>query len=79
VFDITKAKDSDLYFNIGAELGLFNKLLDLRVGYNSLLKKLSGLTAGFSITPIKLINIDYAFLAYGELKQAHKIALCFKF
>jgi hypothetical protein len=29
VFDITKAKDSDLYFNIGAELGLFNKLIRL--------------------------------------------------
>lgn len=77
--DLTKPIDNDWKINLGLEVWLRN-LIALRGGFNSqVFKDLgTGITWGFGTT-INHYQIDYAFVPYDELGNAHRISITFRF
>jgi len=85
--EVRKEQDTDgLSYHAGAEVYLFNTLA-LRAGYNSKIADTelgettslsNGLTVGAGLKLGKL-NLDYAFVPYGELGNTQRISLGIKF
>jgi long-subunit fatty acid transport protein len=75
--DITYPEDNAARINLGAEY-LLTTNLALRLGYNSKNKLDSGWTfgAGFKLNTLQ---IDYAFVPYGELDNTHRVSLTKRF
>jgi hypothetical protein len=85
--DVNSPANADLYFAIGGEYNLMNTLA-LRLGYNTRSDQGMGLTAGFGVMLKQVdiefmyfreIDIDYAFVPYGDLGDAHRVTLNLKF
>ncbi len=81
-----KGKDTDISYHLGIESRFFN-LLALRAGYNSKIAQTElgefsslskGLCAGLGLK-INNLQLDYAYVPYGELGDTHRISLGIKF
>ena len=83
--DFSKPNDNDVCYNVGAEYAFdFSKGgFALRAGYDSSNDADNGFTTGISIKFNKLIfkdvQLDYSFVPYGDLDDAHRMGLSFKF
>ncbi len=75
--DFNKYSDTGFRGDFGAEYRLAETLA-LRLGYNSGNDMGSGLTAGFGFR-ISSLNVDYAFVPYGDLGNAHRFSLSYNF
>lgn len=75
--DVTMPKDNKTRLNLGVEY-LHTPVLTFRVGYNSQNDLDSGLTLGIGFA-LKPIQIDYAFIPYGELDNSHRFSLTKRF
>ncbi len=75
VFDLNQPLAGKINLGVGAEKRLYEKL-SLRAGYNSRPDSggISGLTSGVGLDMGK-INLDYAFVPYGMLGNAHQITV----
>jgi len=80
--DLTKPQDNDVRINIGAEY-LYTQNLAFRLGYNSQNDLDSGWTfgAGFKFNTLNLtsLQLDYAFVPYGELDNTHRFSITKRF
>ncbi len=74
--DLVKPTDDDTYYCAGAEWWI-EKIVALRVGYKSNQDAGSGLTAGLGFK-VATVDLDYAYVAYGDLGNTHRISLGFK-
>ena len=74
--DLVKPTDDDTYYCAGAEWWI-EKIVALRVGYKSNQDVGSGLTAGLGFK-VATVDLDYAYVAYGDLGNTHRISLGFK-
>ncbi len=77
-----KEQDEDIYYSGGIEIWIFDSLA-LRAGYTSNITQAElgefsslqeGLSAGLGIR-IGDINLDYAFVPYGDLGDTHRVSL----
>lgn len=75
--DFNKYTDTTFRGNLGAEYRL-SEMLALRLGYNGGNDMGSGLTGGFGLKYSRL-NFDYAFVPYGDLGDAHRLSLSYRF
>ncbi|MFH1563184.1 MAG: PorV/PorQ family protein [Nitrospirota bacterium] len=75
--DLTKPQDNDARLNIGAEY-LHIQNLAFRLGYNSQNDLDKGWTLGVGFI-LKALQIDYAFIPYGELDNTHRFSLTKRF
>lgn len=71
--DIAKPQDNDIYFSLGAERWLKDKLA-LRVGYKTNQDVGDGWSAGFGLE-LRKTYLDYAYVPYGDLGNTHRISL----
>ncbi|MCD6318664.1 PorV/PorQ family protein [Candidatus Aerophobetes bacterium] len=74
--DAVKAIDEDIYFCAGLEWWIGN-ILALRAGYRTNQDIGSGVSGGIGLR-ISTINLDYAYVPYGELGNAQRISLGIK-
>ncbi len=74
--DLVKPTDDDTYYCAGAEWWI-EKIVALRVGYKSNQDVGSGLTAGLGFK-VATVDLDYAYVDYGDLGNTHRISLGFK-
>jgi len=74
--DLVKPTDDDTYYCAGAEWWI-GGLMALRVGYKSNQDTGSGLTAGLGFN-LATVELDYAYVDYGDLGNTHRISLGFK-
>lgn len=74
--DLVKPTDDDTYYCAGAEWWI-EKIVALRVGYKSNQDVGSGFTAGLGFK-VATVDLDYAYVAYGDLGNTHRISLGFK-
>lgn len=75
--DLNKPIDDDLSVRIGGEWRMIDPLC-LRFGYGSGADEGSGISAGLGFR-FKDIQLDYAYVPYGDLGDAHRIGLSFRF
>lgn len=75
--DITTPTDNDTRLNLGIEYN-YTPTLSFRVGYNSQNDLDSGWTLGTGIN-VHNLQIDYAFIPYGELDKTHRFSLTKRF
>jgi len=75
--DIAQPKDNDLYWCAGVEWWMRNSIV-LRVGYKTNQDIGTGLTAGLGFKTGK-VQLDYAYVPYGDLGNAHRISLRMRF
>ena len=75
--DAVKAIDDDIYFCTGLEWWIGN-ILALRGGYRTGQDVGSGISAGVGLR-ISKINLDYAYVPYGDLGNTHRVSLGIKF
>jgi len=71
-------KDNTSYMCAGAEVTL-QEMLSLRVGYNGENDADNGLTAGVGFKLRNEFAIDYAYVPYGDLGDAHRLSLAYRF
>ncbi len=76
--DLNKSIASDIKFNLGAEM-ILSSILKLRFGYNSTNDAGSGFTTGIGFKIKDIIELDYAYIPYGELGDTSRISLTTKF
>jgi hypothetical protein len=85
VLDFVAPKDDGLECRFGAEYA-FHKVLSLRLGFNSGLGRgdsrssaalNSGFTTGMGLR-LGSLGFDYALVPYGDLGQAHRVALSYR-
>ena len=69
--------DNDFSFNLGTEYQIWHWFL-LRLGYDSGQDLDTGLSYGLGLTQGPL-NIDYAFVPYGEFGSTHRFSLSWNF
>ncbi len=74
--DVVKPTDDDTYFCAGAEWWI-GGLAALRAGYKSNQDIGSGLTVGVGFN-LATVELDYAYVDYGDLGNTHRISLGFK-
>lgn len=74
--DLVKPTDDDIYYCAGAEWWI-EKIVALRIGYKSNQDAGSGFTAGLGFK-VATVDLDYAYVAYGDLGNTHRISLGFK-
>lgn len=74
--DYNKPKDESGYVNIGGELGA--KWVSLRIGHRAKDDLDSGIRYGIGIK-VDGIGFDYAYAPYGELGDAHRFSLAYRF
>jgi hypothetical protein len=74
--DLVKPADDDTYYCAGAEWWI-EGLVALRVGYKSNQDIGSGLTAGLGFK-LATVELDYAYVDYGDLGDTHRVSLGFK-
>ncbi len=82
VFDVNRPTDANSNVGLGAEYKIMNTI-SLRTGYKytvggNNLGNSSGLRAGLGVE-VKNYELDYAFVFYGDLGQAHRVSLVAKF
>ena len=83
--DIVFPKGNQYYFTLGSELALIpyeSAKLSLRAGLNSQQMKITGGTSGISLGAgigLQFFNINYAYVAMGELGYTHRFELTFDF
>ena len=82
VFDANRPTDANSNVGLGAEYKIMN-IISLRTGYKytvggNNLGNASGLRAGLGVE-VKNYELDYAFVFYGDLGQAHRVSLVAKF
>jgi hypothetical protein len=82
VLDINRPVDNDVNIGLGTEYKILG-IVNLRAGYRYAmggndLGAASGLRAGLGVE-IRDYKIDYAFVPYGELGQAHRFSLMANF
>ena len=82
VFDVNRPTDANSDVSLGAEYKIMN-IISLRTGYKytvggNNLGNASGLRAGLGVE-VKNYELDYAFVFYGDLGQAHRVSLVAKF
>ena len=75
--DVVKAIDDDMYFCAGLEWWIGN-ILALRAGYRTNQDIGSGTSYGIGLK-ISKIDLDYAYVPYGDLGDIQKISLGIKF
>ncbi|HOW28488.1 MAG TPA: PorV/PorQ family protein [Elusimicrobiota bacterium] len=75
--DAVKPCDNDLFMNFGAEYRLFNTL-SFRLGYKGQNDFGNGLSYGMGIGN-KDIRMDYAFVAFGDLGNTHRVSISYRF
>jgi len=80
--DVNQPTDSDLNMGLGVEYKIAG-VVNLRAGYRYTaggndLGTASGLRAGIGVE-VRDYKLDYAFVPYGELGQAHRISLLASF
>jgi len=75
--DVAKPQDNDVYYCLGAEWWV-GRTLALRAGYKTNQDIGSGLTAGLGFKAGK-VQLDYAYVPYGDLGSTHRISLGMKF
>ncbi len=71
--DLVKPTDDDTYYCAGAEWWI-EKIVALRVGYKSNQDAGSGFTAGLGFK-VATVDLDYAYVTYGNLGNTHRISL----
>ncbi|MFQ6066916.1 MAG: PorV/PorQ family protein [bacterium] len=74
--DLVKSTDDDTYYCVGAEWWIAG-LMALRLGYKSNQDTGSGLTAGLGFK-VATVDLDYAYVDYGDLGNTHRISMGFK-
>jgi len=75
--DIVKPMDDDMYYCAGLEWWIAN-IVALRAGYRTGRDIGSGISAGLGLK-ISKINLDYAYVPYGDLGNIQRISLGIKF
>jgi len=75
--DIVKPTDDDMYYCAGLEWWIAN-IVALRAGYRTGRDIGSGISAGLGLK-ISKINLDYAYVPYGDLGNTQRISLGLKF
>ncbi|MDD5686857.1 MAG: PorV/PorQ family protein [Elusimicrobia bacterium] len=72
--------ENSFSFGVGAEY-ILKDLIPIRIGYNTSAEtgKLSKLSAGTGINLKKKIEIDYAFVPYGDIGTTHRLELTYRF
>ncbi|MCD6318073.1 PorV/PorQ family protein [Candidatus Aerophobetes bacterium] len=75
--DAVKPIDDDIYYCAGLEW-LIGNILVLRGGYRTGQDVGSGISAGVGLR-ISKINLDYAYVPYGDLGDTHRVSLEMKF
>jgi len=75
--DAVKAIDDDMYFCAGLEWWI-GDILALRAGYRTGQDVGSGISYGVGLK-ISKINLDYAYVPYGDLGNTHRVSLGIKF
>jgi len=80
--DVNRPVDSDLNMGLGGEYKIMG-IMNLRAGYRYILGgndlgTASGLRAGIGVE-IRDYKLDYAFVPYGELGQAHRVSFVANF
>ncbi|MBU0567018.1 hypothetical protein KJ693_01530 [bacterium] len=84
VLDVHLPRDSKMSYHLGGEYWIRN-ILALRAGYNSYLLEnslgnfgLKWLTVGFGVN-LKVIQLDAAYLSYGDLGNTYRVSLLSRF
>ena len=84
--DVNNPNNSDLYFNVGGEYWAMDTIA-FRAGYDSRNTVGSGLTLGFGLSIKQLdiyfiylhdLEIDYAFVSYGDLGDTNRVGIKLK-
>ncbi len=79
--DANNPNDNSMYFNLGAEMGIFKELLVIRAGANSLFmsdrEKEFSLGCGINTPGIfsKEVHINYSFETFSHLKDLHQVSI----
>jgi len=76
--DLNKSVASDMKINLGTEI-ILSSISKLRVGYNSTNDADNGFTIGIGFKLKEIIELDYAYIPYGELGNTQRISLTGKF
>ncbi|MEW6619948.1 MAG: PorV/PorQ family protein [bacterium] len=76
--DLSKSIDRALKLNLGTEI-IINSITKFRFGYNSTNDADNGFTAGIGLKIKDIIELDYAYIPYGELGDSQRISLTTKF
>ena len=81
--DVNKPVDNKAKVNLGMEYWLRESVAvrggyKYQVGGNDAIGGLTGLTAGAGLK-VSQMNIDYAFMPFGDLGSAHRVSLLVKF
>ena len=74
--DLVKPTDDDTYYCAGAEWWI-EKIVAVRAGYKSNQDAGSGFTAGLGFK-VATVDLDYAYVDFGDLGNTHRISLGFK-
>ncbi|MEW6620108.1 MAG: PorV/PorQ family protein [bacterium] len=77
LLDINKPVDNDLRLNLGTEYWLTSTVA-LRGGYNSGIDEGSGVTLGIGFA-LRTLQLDYAYVPYGDLGKTHRYCLLVRF
>jgi opacity protein-like surface antigen len=79
-FDIDKERDSDLVYKLGIEYFLYENL-DLRAGYMYSSDDYDniGVTVGFGFNIAETWFLDYAYVPFDDLSDAHRFSLKYTF
>ncbi len=75
--DLVLLRGDQSSFRLGAEY-TFNRLIDIRAGYNSANDADNGWGCGFGIN-LDDLEINYAYVPYGDLGNTHRIDSVFTF
>ncbi len=76
--DLVVPRDDRVFLNAGMEWQIV-RMLALRVGYTGENDAGSGLTCGFGVNLDDEFHVDYAFVPYGDLGDAHRLSLRYCF
>ncbi len=76
-FDQYTADGLNYEYKIGCEINI-KKIYSIRVGYDSINEIGNGISLGFG-AKINAISLDYAFMSYKDLDDAHRISVSYRF
>lgn len=76
--DLNKSVASDIKLNLGTEI-ILSSVSKLRFGYNATNDADTGITFGLGFKIKDVIELDYAYIPYGELDKTQRISLTSKF
>ncbi|MEW6096477.1 MAG: PorV/PorQ family protein [bacterium] len=76
--DLNKSIASNIKFKLGTEI-ILTSISKLRFGYNSSNDADNGFTTGIGFNIKDILELDYAYIPYGELGDTQRISLTTKF